>query len=145
MHGTYNIKLPFSMFNNYVPLQWCILIKVKLIYSQSDKMYNSVTLIMQLHCPTCFEPLIWVHLQGLITHYSHQVVQLYQFMLIINVIELYILSDCEYKVKMYGMNNIKFLKLTCRLLAVRDSIRETRSVIQIPKKNNSTVRLRDRI
>jgi hypothetical protein len=26
----------------------------------------------------------------------------------INVIELYILSDCEYKVKMYGMNNIKF-------------------------------------
>jgi hypothetical protein len=25
----------------------------------------------------------------------------------INVVELYILSDCEYKVKMYGMNNIK--------------------------------------
>jgi hypothetical protein len=26
----------------------------------------------------------------------------------INVIELYILSDSEYKVKIYGMNNIKF-------------------------------------
>jgi hypothetical protein len=25
------------------------------------------------------------------------------------VTELYILSDCEYKVKMYGMNNIKFI------------------------------------
>jgi hypothetical protein len=25
----------------------------------------------------------------------------------INVTELYILSDCEYKVKMYGMNNIE--------------------------------------
>jgi hypothetical protein len=36
--------------------------------SQFDKMYNSVTLIVQFHCPTCFEPLIWVHLQGLIIH-----------------------------------------------------------------------------
>ena len=25
------------------------------------------------------------------------------------MIELYILSDCEYKVKMYDMNNIKFI------------------------------------
>jgi hypothetical protein len=33
----------------------------------------------------------------------------------INVIELYILLDCEYKVKMYGMNNIKFIvKHSCR-------------------------------
>jgi hypothetical protein len=30
----------------------------------------------------------------------------------VNVIELYILSDCEYKVKMYGMNNIKFIFIT---------------------------------
>ena len=29
-------------------------------------MYNLITLIVQFHCPTCFEPLIWVHLQGLI-------------------------------------------------------------------------------
>jgi hypothetical protein len=29
-------------------------------------MYNTITLIVQFHCPTCFEPLIWVHLQGLI-------------------------------------------------------------------------------
>ena len=48
-----------------------------ILYSQSDKMYNSITLIVQFHCPTCFEPLIWVHLQGLITHYSHQLVQLF--------------------------------------------------------------------
>jgi hypothetical protein len=32
----------------------------------------------------------------------------------INETELYILSDCEYKVKMYGKNNIKF-RLGCRL------------------------------
>jgi hypothetical protein len=49
----------------------------KRIYSQSDKMYNSTTLIAQFHCPTCFESLIWVHLQGLITQYSHQLVQLF--------------------------------------------------------------------
>jgi hypothetical protein len=38
------------------------------LYSQSDKMYNSITWIVQFHCPTCFEPLILVHFQGLITH-----------------------------------------------------------------------------
>jgi hypothetical protein len=27
-------------------------------------MYNLITLIVYFHCPTCFEPLIWVHLQG---------------------------------------------------------------------------------
>jgi hypothetical protein len=28
------------------------------------QMYNLITLIVYFHCPTCFEPLIWVHLQG---------------------------------------------------------------------------------
>jgi hypothetical protein len=30
------------------------------------QMYNLITSIVQFHCPTCFEPLIWVHLQGFI-------------------------------------------------------------------------------
>jgi hypothetical protein len=30
------------------------------------QMYNSITLTVYFHCPTCFEPLIWFHLQGLI-------------------------------------------------------------------------------
>jgi hypothetical protein len=28
------------------------------------QMYNSITLIVHFPCPTCFEPLIWVYLQG---------------------------------------------------------------------------------
>jgi hypothetical protein len=37
------------------------------------------------------------------------------------VIELYILSDCEYKVKTYGVNNIKFSssKLTSQVVGYR--------------------------
>jgi hypothetical protein len=27
-------------------------------------MYNSITLTVHFHRPTCFEPLTWVHLQG---------------------------------------------------------------------------------
>jgi hypothetical protein len=28
------------------------------------QMYNLITLIVYFHCPSCFEPLIWVNLQG---------------------------------------------------------------------------------
>jgi hypothetical protein len=55
------------------------------LYLHSDKMYNSITLIVQFHGSTCFEPLIWVHLQGLITHYSHQLVQLFTWIIYICV------------------------------------------------------------
>jgi hypothetical protein len=58
------------------------------LYSQSDKMYNSIILIVQFHCPTCFEPLVWVHLQGIVTHYSHQLVQLFTWILYICVCTL---------------------------------------------------------
>jgi hypothetical protein len=95
------------------------------LYSQSEVMYNSITLILQFHCPTCFELSILVHLQGLITHYSHQLVQLFTWipyiractlsktvlselvvcwvlvLNTINVIELYISSDCEYNTDMF--------------------------------------------
>jgi hypothetical protein len=39
------------------------------------------------------------------------------------VIELYILLDCEYKVKMYGMNNIKFILVVLKCVKAFETIR----------------------
>jgi hypothetical protein len=54
-------------------LNWQVntVLKLNIIHSvhfififKFQQMYNLITLIVYFHCPTCFEPLIWVHLQG---------------------------------------------------------------------------------
>jgi hypothetical protein len=85
-----NVRLTNFITNNDINLILFIPY-ILTLYSQSDKMYNSITLVVQFHCPTCFGPLIWVHLKGLITHYSHQLVQLLTINLFTRVYNLSVL------------------------------------------------------